>query len=143
MALANNAIAHLKPTTMTSLLAESIGVGSAGNACFGSLTVGSGGLGTLYANAGMQTTTVTVTGIATIGALMVNQDITCAGILNLTTTGLANHIQFNGADRVTLNQTNTTLHGNVVSAPPKRVVNICRRNNAGIECLQAKPQVSA
>ena len=92
MTLVNNEIGHLTPTTMTSLLAESIGVGSACIACLGNLTVGIGGLGTLYANAGLEATTATITGIATVGALTVNQDITCTGVLNLTTTGLAKHI---------------------------------------------------
>ena len=117
MTLANNEITHLKPTTVASLLAGSIGVGLAGIACFGNLTVGIGGLGTLYANVGLESTTATITGIATIGALTVNQEITRAGVLNLTTTGLANHIQFDGTGRITLNQTNTTLHGKVAAGP--------------------------
>ena len=88
--LANNEITHLKPMTATSLLAESVGSGSAGIACFGNLTVGIGGLGTRYAHTGMQTTTATVTCIATIDALTVNQYITCrcsmsvAGVINIT-----------------------------------------------------------
>ena len=38
--LANDQITHLKPTTVTSLSAGSIGVGTGGIACFGDLTVG-------------------------------------------------------------------------------------------------------
>ena len=38
-------------------------------------------------------------------------------VLNLTTTGLASHIQLNGSDRITLNQTNTTLHGDISCGP--------------------------
>ena len=35
---------------------------------------------------------------------------TLSGVLNLT-GGLANHIQFNGSDRITFNTTSSTLHG--------------------------------
>ena len=38
-------------------------------------------------------------------------------MLNLTTSGLASHIQLNASDRITFNQTNTTLHGDIVCGP--------------------------
>ena len=38
--LQNDQITHLKPTTVTSLSAGSIGIGSGGMACFGDLAVG-------------------------------------------------------------------------------------------------------
>ena len=54
-------------------------------------------------------------------------------ILNLTTSGLANHIQFNGSDRLALNQTNTTLHGDVVCGPHVRIVRDLRRSIDGFD----------
>ena len=75
--LANNQITHLKPTTVTSLSADSIGIGSGGMACFGDLTVGIAGNGTLYANGGLEATTMTVAGVGTVSTLNVNNDVTC------------------------------------------------------------------
>ena len=48
--------------------------------CFGNLTVGTGGNGTLYANSGLETTTLTVAGVGTIGSLTVNQGIACGAL---------------------------------------------------------------
>ena len=41
------------------------------------MTVGIAGVGTLYANGGLETTTMTVAGVGTISTLNVNNDITC------------------------------------------------------------------
>ena len=135
--------------------------------CFGNITAAFGGV--MYANSGLEATTINCAGVAAIDALTVNQGIACgtlvvnggsesqidfstgdgattpgaslvndpyanhflirlnaidrinvgpalitlngsvlcgattlSGVLNLTTTGLANHIQFNGSDRITL-----------------------------------------
>ena len=73
--LANDQITHLKPTTLTTLSAGSIGIGSEGMACFGDLTVGIAGNGTLYANGGLGATTMTVAGVGTVSTLNVNNDI--------------------------------------------------------------------
>ena len=64
---------------MTSLSAGSIGVGDGGIACFGNVTVGIGGVGTLYANGGIEATTINCAGVATIDALTVNQNVAVAG----------------------------------------------------------------
>ena len=56
--LANNQITHHKSTTVTNLSAGSIGVGTGGIACFGDLTVGIGGNGTVYANNGIKATAI-------------------------------------------------------------------------------------
>ena len=48
-----------------------------GIACVGDLTVGIAGVGTLYANGSLETTTMTVVGVGTISTLNVNNDITC------------------------------------------------------------------
>ena len=76
--LQNNQITHLKPTTVTNLSAGSIGVGAGGIACFGYLTVGIGGNGTMYANNGLEATAINVAGVGTISSLTVNNDVACA-----------------------------------------------------------------
>ena len=48
---------------------------------------------------------ITLNGSVACGALALDN------VLNLTTTGLASHIQQNGSERITFNQTNSVLHG--------------------------------
>ena len=50
--------------------------------------------------------------------------MTVGGVLNLTSGGLANHLQFNGSDRVTFNQTNTTIQGDAAVAGSLAVNNV-------------------
>ena len=80
--LANNQITQHKATTVTNLSAGSIGVGTGGIACFGDLTVGVAGVGTLYANGGLETTTMTVAGVGTISTLNANNGIACNNATN-------------------------------------------------------------
>ena len=47
-----------------------------GIACFGDLTVGIAGVGTLYANGGLETTTMTVVGVSNLSALNVTKSVT-------------------------------------------------------------------
>ena len=75
--LANDQIEHHKPTTVTSLSAGSIGVGSGGIASFGNVTVGIGGTGTLFANGGLEATTINCAGVTTTDTLTVTQGIGC------------------------------------------------------------------
>ena len=83
--LANDEIEHHRPTTGTSLSAGSIGVGSGGIVSFGNVTVGIGGVGTLYANGGIEATTINCAGATTVDALTVTQDVTCT---HVTTTNI-------------------------------------------------------
>ena len=57
-------------------------------ACFGDLTVGIAGNGTLYANGGLEATTMTVAGVGSVSTLNVNNDITCN---HATNTGIIAH----------------------------------------------------
>ena len=75
--LQNNQITHLKPTTVTNLSAGSIGVGTGGIACFGDLTVGIGGNGTVYANNCIEANALNAVGVGTISTLNTNNDIAC------------------------------------------------------------------
>ena len=79
--LANDQITHHKPTTVTNLSAGSIGVGDGGIACFGNVTVGIAGVGTLYANGGLEATTINCAGVATTDVLTVTQGVACGTVV--------------------------------------------------------------
>ena len=76
---------HLEPTTVTSLSAGSIGMGSGGS---GELRQYIRVERSRLCQRGLEATTATVAGVGTIGALTVSQDITCAH--STTTNILAN-----------------------------------------------------
>ena len=46
------------------------------------------------------------------------------GALNLTSSGLASHAKSNGSDRITFNQTNTTIQGDAAVAGSLAVTNV-------------------
>ena len=94
--LTNDQITHLKPTTVTSLSAGSIGIGSGGMACFGDLTIGIGGNGTVYANNGIEATAINVAGIANISTLNVTNGVTCQTVV--VNGGDDSQIDFSTAD---------------------------------------------
>ena len=75
--LANDQITHLKPTTVTNLSAASVAIGTQGMVSFGNVTVGLAGNGTLYANGGLEGTTMTIAGVGNVSTLNVNNDIAC------------------------------------------------------------------
>ena len=94
--LANDQITHLKPTTVTNLSAASIAIGDQGLVSFGNVTVGIGGVGTLYANGGLETTTMTVAGVGTISTLNVTNGVTCQTVV--VNGGDDTQIDFSTAD---------------------------------------------
>ena len=94
--LANDQITHLKPTTVTNLSAASIAIGDQGLVSFGNVTVGIGGVGTLYANGGLEATTMTVAGVGTISTLNVTNGVTCQTVV--VNGGDDNQIDFSTAD---------------------------------------------
>merc|ERR1712197_80230 len=78
--LQNDQIEHHKPTTVTSLSVGSIGVGPGGIASFGNVTVGIGGVGTLYANGGLEATAINCAGVTTTDVLTAAQGIECGAL---------------------------------------------------------------
>ena len=77
--LANDVTTHHKDTTVGALTVNSVGIGSGGIMCFGNITAAFGGI--IYANSGLEASTINCAGVATIDALTVNRNINCAGKL--------------------------------------------------------------
>ena len=133
--LADDEIEHHKPTTVTSLSAGSIGVGSGGIMCFGNITAAFGGI--MYANSGLEATTINVAGVGTISTLNVTNGVACQTVVvnggddskidfstadGATTPGasLINDpyqntfvVQLNGSDRINVEPSLITLNGSV------------------------------
>ena len=133
--LANDEITHHKPTTVTSLSAGSIGVGSGGIMCFGNITAAFGGI--MYANSGLEATTINCAGVATTDVLTVTQGIGCGTLVvnggddsqidfstadGATTPGATLYndpytnlfvVRLNGANRIDVEPALITLHGSV------------------------------
>ena len=98
--LANDVITHHKDTTVGALTANSIGVSMGGSImCFGNITAAFGGV--MYANSGLEATTINCSGVATIDALTVNQNINCAGKLIINSLDA---ISFDGSNNCVLHR---------------------------------------
>ena len=98
--LANDVITHHKDTTVGALTANSIGVSMGGSImCFGNITAAFGGI--MYANSGLEATTINCSGVATIDALTVNQNINCAGKLIINSLDA---ISFDGSNNCVLHR---------------------------------------
>ena len=67
--------------------------------CFGNITAAFGGV--MYANSGLEATTINCSSVATIAALTVNQNINCAGKLIINSLDA---MSFDGSNKCVFNR---------------------------------------